>query len=320
MCGCEALLKAIDRYIEKAGDDLEDTLAAAGFAASKKTVKAARQLEDEVADALIEETELFTGSAAQAVDLEDFAERIWPGVKLTDGLAAKLTTVFAERFDEMMPDLVKAYLYRTDKELKLTQISKVTTGWIKRWSADLGDLMKLDSHKEIEHILDKGLKNGDDIAAFTRAILDSGIRDEYYRARRVSLTEVLRAHSVAQQEAFRQNPSVTKKLWRHTGDYRNEPRQNHADFDGTTVETEERFELPGADGETYYPMYPRDTILPAGESINCHCLCEPVVDADILGLPLEERQALQQKAIDEMDEEWEKELDAQNKAKAGIEV
>ena len=33
----------------------------------------------------------------------------------------------------------------------------------------------------------------------------------------------------------------------------------------------------------------------------------------------EDMQGLQQKAIDEMDDEWEKELDARNKAKAGIE-
>jgi len=40
---------------------------------------------------------------------------------------------------------------------------------------------------------------------------------------------------------------------------------------------------------------------------------------EILSLPLEERQKLQQQAIDEMDDDWEAELDAQNKAKAGIE-
>ncbi len=320
MCNCEALTRAIDRYIEKADGDLEDTLAAEGYAASKKTVKAAKQIEDEVADALIEETELFTSKAARALDLEDFAANVWPGVKAADGLAEKLVTIFTESFEEMMPGLVEAYLKRTDKELTLKTVSKLTTGWIGRWSAELGELMKLDSHKEIENILNKGLENGDDIAAFTRAILDSGIRDEYYRARRVSLTEVLRAHSVAQQEAFMQSPAVEEKLWRHTGSYRNKPRDNHMQFDGTTVGKAERFELPGADGDTYYPLYPRDTILPPGESINCHCVCEPIVSEDVLGLPLEERQALQQKAIDEMDEEWEKELDAQNKAKAGIEV
>ena len=66
-------------------------------------------------------------------------------------------------------------------------------------------------------------------------------------------------------------------------------------------------------------MYPRDVSLPAGERINCHCIQQPIVSEDILGLPLEERKKLQQQAIDDMDDEWEAELDAQNKAKAGIE-
>ena len=40
---------------------------------------------------------------------------------------------------------------------------------------------------------------------------------------------------------------------------------------------------------------------------------------EVLGLSLEERQRLQQEAIDEMDSEWEIELDRKNRAKAGIE-
>ena len=63
----------------------------------------------------------------------------------------------------------------------------------------------------------------------------------------------------------------------------------------------------------------RDPILQPGESINCHCIHRGIVNADILGLPLEERQRLQQEAIDADDGAWEKELDAKNKAKAGIE-
>jgi hypothetical protein len=178
--------------------------------------------------------------------------------------------------------------------------------------------MQLNSHKEIERILEKGLAEGSGITEFTRAILDSGIRDEYYKARRVAVTEVLRAHSVAQQEAYMQSPAVSEKMWKHTGEYRNEPRQNHVDMDGQRVPVGEPFELIGADGGTYEPMYPRDTTLPPEESINCHCISQPVVSEEILGLPLEERQRLQQEAIDAMDDEWEKELDAQNKAKAGI--
>ncbi len=39
----------------------------------------------------------------------------------------------------------------------------------------------------------------------------------------------------------------------------------------------------------------------------------------VLGMSFEERQRLQQQALAEMDDEWEKELDAVNRAKAGIE-
>ena len=45
---------------------------------------------------------------------------------------------------------------------------------------------------------------------------------------------------------------------------------------------------------------------------------EPEIEK-ALGLSLEERRTLQQQAIDEMDDDWERELDARNRAKAGIE-
>lgn len=320
MClNCKPLIKAIDTYIEKADNDLADALGAEGYAKPKKTLKYAQDIEDGVAEALLEETDYFVAEAEKAVDLETFAEDVWPKVKLNDALKGKLATVFTESLEKFMPEYVGYYLKQTDKDLKLAQVSKRTSAWVTSWSKDLGEIMKLNSHKEIERILEKGLKDGSSIAEFTRQILDSGIRDEYYKARRVAVTEVLRAHSVAQQEAFMQSPAVGEKMWKHTGEYRNEPRQNHVDMDGQRVPVDEPFELIGADGGTYECMYPRDITLPPEESINCHCICQPVVSEDILGLPLEERQRLQQEAIDEMDDEWEKELDAQNKAKAGIE-
>lgn len=319
MCiNCGPLIKAIDAYIAKADDDLKDALEAEGYAKPKKTLKYMQDIEDGVAEALLEETDYFVAEAEKAVDLEAFAKKIWPKVKLNDGVKAKLVTVFTENLEKFMPEFIGYYIKQTDKDLKLLQVSKRTTAWVKTWSKDLGEIMKLNSHKEIERILNKGLENGSSIAAFTREILDSGIRDEYYKARRVAVTEVLTAHRAAQQEAFMQSPAVSEKMWRHTGEYRNEPRQNHVDMDGQRVPVDEPFELIGADGGTYNPMYPGDPILPPEERINCHCIEQPVVSEEILGLSLEERQALQQQAIDEMDDEWEKELDAQNKAKAGI--
>lgn len=319
MCmNCAPLIKAIDAYIAKADGDLADALGKEGYAKPKKTLKYAQDIEDGVAEALVEETDYFVTEAEKAVDLETFAKDIWPKVKLKDGLKSKLAAVFKENLEKFMPEFIGYYIKQTDKDLKLSQVSKRTTAWVKSWSEELGEIMKLNSHKEIERILEKGLKDGSSIATFTREILDNGIRDEYYKARRVAVTEVLTAHRAAQQEAFMQSPAVSEKMWRHTGEYRNEPRQNHVDMDGQRVPVDEPFELIGADGGTYNPMYPGDPILPPEERINCHCIEQPVVSEEILGLPLEERQRLQQEAIDDMDDEWEKELDAKNKAKAGI--
>lgn len=319
MCvNCKPLIKAIDAYIKKADGDLADELEAEGYAKPEKTVEFIQDIEDGVAEALLEETDYILEEAEKAIDLEAFAEDVWPGVKLNDTVKEKLVKIFMENFEKFMPELIEFYIAQTDRDLKLTQISKRTTAWIEEWAEELGEIMKLNSHNEIEHILKKGLEDGSGIAEFTRDILDSGIRDEYYKARRVSVTEVLTAHRAAQQEAFMQSPVVTEKMWRHTGSYRNEPRQNHVDMDGQRVRVGDPFDLTGADGGSYSPMFPGDPILPAGERINCHCIEQPIVDDDILGMSLEERQRLQQEAVDAMDEEWENELNERNKAKAGI--
>lgn len=316
---CKPLLKAIDAYLARADNDLSEALGEEGYAKPDKTLSYAQDIEDDVTAALLDETDYILAEAEKAVDLEAFAEEIWPKVKLNDDLKAKLLTIFTERLGEFMPEFIGYYIAQTDPDLYLAQVSKRTTAWVEDWSADLADIMQLNSHTEIETILKKGLDEGSGIAEFTRAIQESGLRNEYYKARRVAVTEVLRAHSVAQQEAFMQSPAVAEKAWKHTGSYRNAPRQNHVDMDGQRVAKDAPFELTGADGHLYYPMYPRDTILPPGESINCHCISQPVVSKEVLGLSLEERQRLQQEAIDRMDDDWEKELDARNKAKAGIE-
>ena len=100
-------------------------------------------------------------------------------MKLNDELMEKLAAIFAEQLGEFMPEFIGYYLEQTDRSLKLEQVSKRTTAWVRTWSKDLGEIMKLNSHTEIERILNKGLENGSSIEEFTRAILDSGIRDEH---------------------------------------------------------------------------------------------------------------------------------------------
>lgn len=318
MCvNCRPLIKAIDAYLVKAENNLADELTREGFAKGKQTAKVISELEDEVAEALEEETDYFLTEVEKSVDLDSFAEDVWPEVKQNDRTRSKLARIFKERFSTFVPELAGHYLAELDKGLRIINVSKRTTAWVENWSEGLAEIMQLNSHKEIENILTKGLKEGAGISEFARNIKDSGIRDEWYKARRVAVTEVLSAHRAAQQEAFLQSPSVEEKMWKHTGIFINAPRDNHVDMDGQRVAKTEPFELLGADGEMYYPQYPGDTILPPGERIECHCIAQGVVNEDVLGLPLEERQRIQAEAIAELDEEWEKEIEDKNKAMVG---
>lgn len=317
-CNCGKLLKAIDAFLAKEDDELELALEAAGYVDVPETMEHIASLEDGIAIVLISETDYILDSLQDRVDLEEYFREVWPAVKKNNPTAQKLFDLFWQDFTGYMTPLASKYIATTDAELTVNAVSQRTVNWTQSWSKDLAELMKLDGHTEVEKILTTAMEEGQSVAEVTRALMDSGIRNEYVRARRTALTETLRAHSVAAQEAMMQSPAVVEKEWRHTGAYRNTPRQNHADMSGQRVRKEEPYVLQGLDGGVYYPQYPRDPSLPASESINCHCISQPVVSEEILGLPIEERRQLQEEALAAMDDAWEEELYLRNLAASGL--
>lgn len=321
---CGNLIKAIDAYIAKADSDLAATLGDEGYIEPQETVEAISSLEERVAAALLSETDYIIEAVNKADSLAQFQMDIWPKLKEGDTLQDDLQAIFSEEFGDIVRRFAGLYFDAienggsvTKASVERVRVSKQTTAWVQDWSQELAGIMKLNSHKEIESILTDGLEGSVGIPEFARNIMNSGIRDEWYKARRVAVTEVLTAHRAGQQEAYLQSPSTSAKMWRHTGIYINGPRQNHKDMNGRKVPKDQPFELLGADGTFYHPMYPGDTSLPPEERIECHCTTQGIVDEDVLGLPLEERQRLQQEAIDELDEKWEAELEAKNKAMVG---
>ena len=182
-CHCGPLIKAIDAYIRKADENLADALEEEGYVEPEKTVRRMNRLEDAVTDALEEETRHFKSAAENSIDLEAFAALVWPSVKLSDPLKNALTAVFLEQFSIFMPQFIGYYLKRTDKNLKLEQISRRTVAWVESWSGELSGIMQLNSHAEVEEILTTGLKDGFGIEEFTRRMLESGIRNGSTRAR-----------------------------------------------------------------------------------------------------------------------------------------
>ena len=319
MSNADGIIGAIDQYLAKADEDLADSLADEGYAEAEDTVGAINTMQDEVAETLQNQTDDFVAAleTASGSGWEE-AQRAVSEMMDGDDIAEQVEGTTADMLQTQIPKLATVYMQETDGELVVDIIRQRTQSWIASWSKRLGELMKINTHQQISDIIQSTIDKGESIEKLTRKIMDGGWRNEHYQARRVAVTEVLRAHSVAREEAIQQSPSTDRKEWRHTGAHKNKPRPNHVEMDGQIVPKDQPFELKGRDGVVYHPMYPRDPILPAGETVNCHCIHRGVAADDALGMSLEERRRLQQKYIEEDDGAWKKELDEENKAKAGI--
>jgi hypothetical protein len=316
----DGICSAIERYLSKADDDLKNTLGDEGYAEAGKTVSVMNDVMEEVEDVLQEQTDSLVDT------LEACGQNGWDTAKKKvkemfeeDDTGEKIGDIVLDMYIEAVPVLANTYIKNVENDMGVKTLRKRTNDWFASWSQRLGELMKISSHKQITKLMKDTIDNGDDIASLTRKIQEGGWRSEYYQAKRVAVTEVLRAHSVAQEEAIQQSPATDRKIWKHTGAHKNQPRQNHVDMDGQIVPKDQPFEMKGIKGGTYSPMYPRDPSLPPEESINCHCIHCGVANDEILGMTYEERKKRQQEIVDNDDGEWEKELRAKNKARAGIE-
>lgn len=314
---CTDLIKAIDAYIAKADDDLEEKLTEAGFVNAEQSLKDAAALEETLTGILEGQTDDIADLIKDANTLEG-AKKLVQQFFQDDATRDALVKAFQDYFKSQILTLADEYIKESDGQLAVTTLRQRTTSWINTWSNQLSNLMQTTTQDDIGGKIQAAIDAGESVEQLRLTLQDAGIRTEAYRARTASLTEMLRAHSVSRHEGIVQSPSVDQHKWRHSGTAKIKPRENHQAIDGQIKPKDEPFELTGADGGTYYPMYPRDPSLPPGESINCHCTEQPIVNKDVLGMSLEERRQLQQQIIDEDDGEWEKELDRQNRARSGL--
>lgn len=299
------LLDAIDRYIAKADEDLEETLADEGYPAADVAVKLASDLEEAVDDALDEDVEKLLKHIRDAIEVEDFISNIWPGIKEEKDLEDALYKIFHEKFDDMLKKFTYEWTLAQNPVIAGIdeEITKPAEAFVKGWSAELARLMNLSTKDTIERLLLKAHEKAWSIDDLTDAIGNSGLREHGYRSRRVALTEMLRMESYAQQEEMVQDPLAYKKKWRHVMSAN--PRENHMAMDGQTVYKRECFTLVGADGSTYYVICPRDTCLPASESVNCHCLVDVISDANAKGMTEDEMKERRRQYMNEINAEYE---------------
>ena len=299
------LLEAIEQYIAKADNDLEDQLNEEGYVEAGVAVSHMGAIEDGVTAAVENNVDEVLARLQSASGVDDFIENVWPEISNSDEMEKALYDLFYQQFDELLRRFTKQWVIFADVELGEVvddRITRPAEAFIKGWSQQLTDIMHLNTKDGIEKILLDAQEQNQTIDEVAQAIADSGIRECGYRSRRVAVTEVLRVEEYAHQEARIQNPSCYKKEWVHTGAAH--PRENHVAINGQQVFKREPFTLTGRNGGTYYPMCPRDTSLPAEESINCHCTTKDIVDQEILGMSLEDRVALREKYMNEVNAEY----------------
>ena len=178
----QPLVKAIENYLAKAEESLADILKKEGYIKSKKTLKYIESIEEEITKALLEQRDDILEKLEKSLDIKTFVGELWESIKENDVLKLQIAAIFQDKLQKFVPEFVNYYIQQTDRQLQLKQVSQKTLSWIDSWSKELGEIMQLNSHKEIEAILKKGLEQGSGIPRITREIMESGIRNEYYKA------------------------------------------------------------------------------------------------------------------------------------------
>lgn len=314
---CSLICKEIEKYIKKENDKLKEELEKAGYLDIAYTLSVAEEIEEKLSKILQGKTDKFilllnenpNATISEIIDM-------LPNFNADSSVVNDINLMFKDEFAKSVPKISNTYIQSIDKELELKKMTNRTSDWIESWSEDLSKIMEVTSEEQLNNTLSVALKEGKSVTTVAEELTDSSIVTSAKRARTTAITEMLRANNVSSNEARMQSPAVTYKKWRHSGSRKTVARENHIDMDGQLVAKEKPFVLKGANGITYNPMYPMDISLPPSESINCHCIAQDIVDESILGLSLEEREKLQNNAINIDNKKWkeeQKELSRKNK-------
>lgn len=207
------------------------------------------------------------------------------GVQLANLVTATNTALLTELVPLLMPD----------KNLGVSQFSSRAVGFLDDWGPKLGNLMQTTAHDAVSNAIQDVLTSGEGVPVLERKLLDL---PEFTRtrARTTAVTEMLRAYSVSEHEAYMQSPSVVGIQWVHTGARKNKPRQNHVELSGTIIDkVNGLFDVGG-----YPARFPRDPSLPAKESVRCHCTTIPKVDENIIQLSDLEKEVIRQNTLNEI--------------------
>lgn len=294
----DKLLRNLNSFIAKADDDITDGVA--DFPGLEDLPDLVEEYEKAVAKLLREQRKFYLDalesfiSKSDSITLDMFLIFLKSDLFAADDFAERFGEETAKFLKKTVEELAGAMMESIDPDIMLESISKVTTDWIKDWSEGLADLMELKTHESLENELITAIENGDSIVDAELKIKEMPEFDRN-RARTTARTEILTAASRAHYESFMQSPSVIGKKWKHSGTKNITPRETHMAMDGVEIPVDDYFIVDGEEG-----LYPRDVNFSARNRINCGCVLGPVVDEDILRYTKEEKEAIRQEVLEEL--------------------
>lgn len=325
----QAVIGAINGYIVKADDELEQDYKEHNIA----NIKGAMDFTNELSEAIIEIEDNYVVEVVEAVlkpekyelkskfSVKDILEEQMYNHFLKTINRTSLESQYADIFHEMFEDYFSKTLIeasnRIDREIVITDYSKRTEEWLNTWAYELAEITDISNKEYLREILDSCKNDKKTIEETADLISKLGVRKPGHSARRFAITETYRINNYAEMESMLQNPSVMGKIWDHAGSSKN-ARKHHLALNGVTIEVDKPFELKGIKGGKYYIMAPHDTSLPAEEVVHCGCRIRPRTIRDILKKTPEEKAKLQRERLEAANNEWEKEFNERNRKATGV--
>lgn len=301
MSKIEKLLKSLNVFIEKVeSEDEQLTDLVTDFPGLEKIPELVEEYEKIVAKLFREQRKRFLDafntfvSKSDSITLEAFLVYLKGDLFAADEFAEEFGEETANFLELTIEELAKVMMESIDPDILFEVLSDRTTEWIRNWSTDLANIMQLHTHEAIEKELLDAIQGGESIAEAELRIKDLSQFDRK-RARATARTEILTASSRAHYESFLQSPSVTAKQWKHSGTKNISARETHIAMDGVTIPVDEYFVVDGESG-----LYPRDPSFSPKNRVNCGCALGPVVDETILRMTKEEKEAIRQQVLSEL--------------------
>lgn len=166
----DPLLEAIERYIAKTDDDLEEQLNEEGYVEAGVAVAHMGTIEDGVTAAVENNVDEVLARLQSASGVDDFIETVWPEISNSDEMEKALHDLFYQQFDELLHRFTKQWIISADPELGEViddGITKPAEAFIKGWSQQLANLMHLNTkdgdtvtHNKKLYIFDKAHSAG----------------------------------------------------------------------------------------------------------------------------------------------------------------